>query len=234
MRKILWPGVLLLAGLPVLGHAQETGAGCEANIENATFELHRADEDPAEALNGWLRHCAPSGDLRRRYTLEIEQAFTQLNPARPSSSSLPGQKDPLHSPEPPPQDQKQPIGTFAQHGHQTFDDRSGWFEWDDTLVIHKDGTAEVTTKYKINLYSGWYLTGCSDEKRVGTDLRTEHFTVVFDKTTVSLRHQGPIEVSKADPPCWRDTVDDDPTEPWVLDWIDGHLKDKDGEYYRQE
>jgi hypothetical protein len=224
MRKGVWAGLLLgvSALLPMMAHGQETAAGCDASVENAEHRLKNADDDPAEALKAWLRACPSNPDARKKFTAAIEQAIPAVMPE-------PSDPAPKNAP---PQNYRPPFGRFAQHGHKDFDDRSGWFEWDDTLVIRKDGTAEIISRYKVNFYTGWYLKGCRDGMREGSDVWTMRFQVLFDATTATFYRQGPIEVSDVEPSCWQHS--ERFKDPRHMRWIDGHLTDGDGEYVRQE
>jgi hypothetical protein len=124
------------------------------------------------------------------------------------------------------------AGTYAQHGHLNYEDQSGWFEWDDTLVVHDDGTAVMTTKFKRSVSRGWHLHGCDgDGPREASDVWTQHLTYTIEGSAVSFDRQGPVEVTKVDPPCWKHEITMD---SWSLDWVGSRLKKRDGEYFRQD
>jgi hypothetical protein len=128
---------------------------------------------------------------------------------------------------------KAPAGVFEQEGRVNYDDKSGWYSWEDTLVLNADGTAELTTKYRTSLYSGWYLNGCESGTRVGTYLWKRKYTFTVGADRVTFKPQGPSETSRLDPACWDRDPSPDSYEPWSLDWIGGRLSNSDGEYVRR-
>lgn len=131
------------------------------------------------------------------------------------------------------------VGTFARSSRKYYDDKSGFFEWDDTLVLNADGTADLTSKYTVSLRPFYWLRGCESGSgyvagpRVGTYRWTRKYTVAVAATTLSLEPQGPAEVSWVDPFCWEPGAGTGGDKPWVLDWVDGRLSDDDGAYVRK-
>ncbi len=132
-----------------------------------------------------------------------------------------------------------PVGTFSRGAREDYDDKSGWYEWEDELVLNADGTAELTVKYKVSLRPYWYLTGCesstnySTSARVGTYRWKRKYTVTVEPATLSLQPQGPADISWIDPYCWKPGAGTGNDEAWVMDWVDGRLSDKDGAFTRK-
>jgi hypothetical protein len=65
----------------------------------------------------------------------------------------------------------------------------------------------------------------------------QKFTVALNGAVVSLDRQGPIEILNKRPACWeadQDSLADVYTDPWTLQWRNGHLTNNDGEYIRLE
>lgn len=232
MIKALWLGTLVGVCVlcPDFATADQLGGGCTATAQNATYQLQKASGNADQALKDWLHYCSPDADTIVRYTKEIQKAKGGAD-AQPSAPSAGAQ------PAPSPKSKPAPFGTFAQYGRLNYNDRSGYFDWDDALVIREDGTAEMTTKYKESLFPGWHLRGCDRGQQAGSALLFQKFTVEVNAAIVSLRRQGPIEVSRVEPSCWtltQSNVESIFQDPWVLDWVDGRLKNQDGEYYRQD
>jgi hypothetical protein len=132
---------------------------------------------------------------------------------------------------------EEPYGTFAQHGRYTYDDQSGYYDWDDTLIIRRDGTAEMTTRHEETLKLGWRLPGCDDSVTAGSLELRQEFTVSVVDEVVSLDRQGPIEILRKEPACWeadQASLADVYRDPWTLQWRNSRLTNKDGEYFRQD
>lgn len=133
------------------------------------------------------------------------------------------------------------VGTFTRSHQEKYDDNSGYFEWEDELVLNADGTADLTVKHTVHLRSDWYwsLRGCksgtsySSSPRVGTYRWKRKYTVTFAATTVSLQPQGPAEVSWIDPYCWQPNAGTGEDKTWVLNLVDGRLSDEDGAYVKK-
>ena len=163
---------------------------------------------------------APLGMPPAEATEHLNEAVAAIKPGIPKS-----------------REKSEPYGTFAQHGQLNFDDRSGYFEWDDMLAIRSDGTAEMNSRFKSKFHPGWYLKGCHENQTAGSALVTQKFSVEIQGATVSLKRQGPIGLSKVQPPCWNfptTALEGIFKSPTQLDWIDGRLKNNDGEYFRQD
>jgi hypothetical protein len=141
---------------------------------------------------------------------------------------------PASKPEPP-----KLVGTFSRSDREYYDDKSGFFEWEDTLVLNADGTADLTTKYTVSLRPFYYLRGCDtgstyvSAPRVGTYRWTRKYTVTVAATTLSLQPEGPAEVSWVDPSCWEPGAGTGEDKAWVLDLVDGRLSDADGDFARK-
>lgn len=218
----------------MIGSAEEIGGGCSANAENAKYQLQKAAGDADQALKDWLHYCSPDADLIVKFTNEIQKAKADPNIKSSSQTASP----PLAPTQKSQKTKTELVGTFAQSGRLTYDDRSGYLDWDHNLVIRDDGTAEMKTKLKVNLFPGWSLTGCERGSRSASTVLIQKFAVTRSGARVSLDRQGSLEVSRAEPSCWEYSQEYFETglfqNPWELDWIDGHLKNQDGEYYRQD
>ena len=131
------------------------------------------------------------------------------------------------------------VGTFSRSDRKYYDDKSGFYEWEDALVLNPDGSADLTVKYTVSLRPFYSLRGCGtgsayvSAPRVGTYRWTRKYTVTVAATTLSLQPQGPAEVSWVDPSCWEPGAGTGEDKPWVLDWVDGRLSDDDGDYVRK-
>ncbi|GAB2177000.1 hypothetical protein DLREEDagr8_25580 [Dongia sp. agr-C8] len=230
MRKAIWPLAALIACTlyQTAGNAEDAVGGCSATPENAKYQLEKASGNSAQALQDWLHYC-PNEDLMMKYAEEIQKAK-----AGTSGTSSSPTNPPATTPAPVPKSKSEPYGTFAQSGRRTFDDRSGYEDWDDTLIIRKDGTAELTTRYKVTYFEEWKLKGCEDGTKHGMEVIKSKFRVTVSTNTVSLVQQGKSERPRAEPSCWQYELKEPSGEPWVFSWSDGRLKDKDGEYFRQD
>ena len=151
--------------------------------------------------------------------------------ASPSAAAAPA---PASKQEPP-----KLVGTFARSDREYYDDNSGFFEWEDTLVLNPDGTADLTVKYTVSLRPYYSLRGCAtgtayvSAPRVGTYRWTRKYTVTVAAAALSLQPQGPAEVSWVDPSCWEPGAGTGEDKPWVLDRVDGRLSDDDGDFARK-
>ena len=229
MRHVIWVAMVVFAGVLRLtaADAEEASAACAITPENAQLRLQQAAGDADQALREWRRLC-PNQDMAMFYSDEIQKA--KAGGAWQSSPSAGASAE-----QPPAQAPSKPIGAFAYSGRQDYDDRSGFKEWDDTLTIREDGTAELKRKYKMVLYSKWYVSGCQEGVRSGSALLVQNYRVTIAGSTVTFTRQGPTEVTRLDPACWdRFTEDDFFTETWSLQWNDGRLTNDSGDEYRRQ
>lgn len=223
MGRLAW--VIACALFTAAAHADDPD-GCQATPENARYQLDKASGNGALALKDWLHDC-PNDDLMMKSAQEIEKA--KGAPAAKTAAPVP-----VPSPPPAPKSKKQPYGTFAQSSRTSYDDHSGYYDRDDTLTIREDGTAELRSRYKVNLDSEWHLKGCEDNVRQGVRILTWKMKATVTERTVTLRLDGTPQRTR-EPSCWAYAEsEDDPDHVWVLNWIDGRLKDDSGEYFRQD
>src|SRR5690606_26677911 len=135
---------------PAATAAAETPAACKATAENAAYQLDKAAGNATLALQDWLRYC-PNDDLMVEYAAAIRKAkaapaakspsaSTTATPATPPNTTPPN-TTPVAATPAAPQRKSEPYGTFAASGRETYDDQSGYDEWDDWLTIREDGTA---------------------------------------------------------------------------------------------
>ena len=223
MRHLIWLAILLFAGMLRLAAAaaDEASAVCAITPENAHLRLEKAVGDADQALREWRRLC-PNEDMAMFYSDEIQKAKSgRSQPSSPSAAVAPGQQ------------QSKPIGSFAYSGREDYDDRSGFEEWDDTLTIREDGTAELSEKYHMVLYRKWYVGGCEEYIQSGNALAVQDYRVTVEGSTVTFTREGSTEVKRMDPACWNLSREDFFVETWSLQWQDGRLTNKSGKEYRR-
>ena len=179
--------------------------------------------DKAASILADLRGTSPADVLDQYGASKAPQSTP------PESTSPPPTPTSKQEPPAPPQ----PVGTFTRSDREYYDDQSGFFEWEDTLVLNADGTADLTYKETVSLRPYYSLRGCGSGSRVGSYRWQRKYTVAVDATTLTLQPQGPAEVSWVDPYCWQPGAGTGADKPWVMDWVDGRLSDNDGAYARK-
>jgi hypothetical protein len=249
MRGLARFGFVLLAVFCLAGLSRAPGFADSAGETAAWKALQQAPSDPA--IVSFLetypesphRQDAATMLARLRGTSPAD-VLDQYGSSRPGSQQ-PGsqQPDAAKAPQPavampaalpaPKQEEPAPVGTFLLDGRTYYDDHSGFYDWQDTLVLNADGTAELTTKYRVSLYSGWHLNDCPSGTRVGTYLWKRKYTTTVTGSTVTLYGKGPAAESRVDPICWDRDSDLNDGEPWVLTWFGGRLSSRDGAYVKR-
>jgi len=182
--------------------------------------------DKAAAMLAELRGTSPA-DVLDQYGASRSPQYPTTEQAAPAPASK--------------QESPKLVGTFTRSHQEKYEDNSGYFEWEDELVMNADGTADLTVKYKVHLRSDWYwsLRGCesstnySSSPRIGTYRWKRKYTVTAAATSVTLQPQGPAEVSWVDPYCWQHGAGTGEDKSWVLNWAGGRLSDDDGDYARK-
>jgi len=245
MRLLARYGLVLIVVLFLLGSGPAPAAADSSAEFEAWGAVERAPTDAA--LVAFLTKYPQSpfrqkaavllAELRDTSPADVLDQYGGSNttqPATPQSASA--APAPANKQEP-----QQLVGTFVRSHQENYEDNSGYFAWEDELVLNADGTADLTVRHKVHLRSDWYwsLRGCesgtnySSSPRVGTYRWKRKYTVTVAATTVSLLPQGPAEVSWVDPFCWQPGASTGSDEPWVLDLVDGRLSDDDGDYVRK-
>jgi hypothetical protein len=229
MRKVLWTTTVVVVCVlgARAGFSDEPAGGCAATAENATQQLDKAAGDSVQALKDWLRAC-PSDDMMMRYALEIEKAKRARSdpPASPAADAAAA-----------PQSGSEPTGTFVQRRNMSPEGGAefGVFGWEQTVTLQKNGTAEITTKYMVDMLEGWQLFGCSEGQTKGLVLSKQTFSSTVEDSVIVLDPKGPAVMTQLEPACWRypqshGQVPGNIEGRSVLDWVGGRLMNAQGEY----
>lgn len=231
--------VLLLAGAPARADSSPELSAWTAIQQKPTDAalvdfLVKYPRSPfrgkAAAMLADLRDTSPADVLDQYGGSSVPQSASAVPE---SASAAPAPADESDSPK--------LVGIFTRGHQEKYDDNSGYFEWEDELVLNADGTADLTVKHTEHLRSDPFfaLRGCrsgtnySMSPRVGTYRWQRKYTVTVAATTVSLQPQGPAEVSWIDPYCWQPNPVTGDDNTWVLNLVDGRLSDDDGAYVRK-
>lgn len=236
--------VVLLGSLIGVGHALgqsagdiEKNAGSQVHaylgcVQNHISDFAKADPKATEAQVVARANLACQSE-RKAALHQLQKTPLNMPPAE-ATRQLNEALDNIKSNTRKSNAKADPYGTFAQSGRMNYENRSGYYEWNDTLTINADGTAEMTIRYKVTLNPGWWLTGCSHDAKQGVEVLLRKFTASVSASTVTLQPQGSRDRLRFKPACWTAEKEEKvPNDPWILDWIDGHLMSSDGEYFRQ-
>jgi hypothetical protein len=131
----------------------------------------------------------------------------------------------------------EPYGKWSQSGRHNLADQAGYQEWFDVLIIREDDTAELVSRVRMKLNPDFSLLGCEDGVTEGVETITYNYQVTQSPGTVTLIATEPGKRTAFEPECWeiRDpALATEIPEPLAFEFVGGHLRDENGEYFRQD